>query len=181
MPKTKLTSFLSGGLAACLLWNAVLFAQDAKVGPPAPLPSPILTAKRVFIAYAGQENNPNAGEYSGGSSRTYSQFYAAMKTWGHYDLAASPAECDLVFEIRFTDLVAVKDVTNGHSMGQADNPQFRLVIIDPKTHIVMWAFTEYVEAANLQGSRDKNFDKALALIVADVKSLAAAAAAQAQK
>ena len=32
----------------------------------------------------------------------YNRFSAAMKSWGRYELVASPAEAGLVFEIRFT-------------------------------------------------------------------------------
>ncbi len=161
--------------------STMLYGQNASQAGSAPLPSLLLNGKAVFISYAGQESNPDAGDYSGGSSRTYSEFYSAMKGWGHYELVRSPAECDLVFEIGFRDPISLKDVINGHSIGPNDQPQFRLVVLDPKTHVILWAFTEYVERAYLKGNRDKNFEQGLAAIVADVKSLAAAAAAQAQK
>ena len=32
---------------------------------------------------------------------TYNEFYAAMKSWGRYELVSSPADADMVFEIRF--------------------------------------------------------------------------------
>ena len=38
----------------------------------------------------------------GGSNEPYNRFYAAMKSWGRYELVASPADADWVFEIRFT-------------------------------------------------------------------------------
>ena len=34
-------------------------------------------------------------------NQPYNAFYAAMKEWGKYTLVVSPAEADLVFEIRF--------------------------------------------------------------------------------
>jgi hypothetical protein len=62
-------------------------------------------------------------------------------------------------------------VFKGDTIGPADEPQFRLVILDPKTHATLWAFTEHVQWARLQGNRDKNFDQAMAKIVEDVKGL----------
>jgi hypothetical protein len=50
--------------------------------------------------------------------------------------------------------------------------QFRLRIVDLKTHVLLWAIGEHVEPAKLQGNRDKNFDQAMASLVNDVKSIA---------
>jgi hypothetical protein len=44
-----------------------------------------------------------------------------------------------------------------------------LEIRDPKTNALLWAFTEHVHWAILQGNRDKNFDQALTRIVSDVQ------------
>lgn len=178
MLRDTLVGFALLTMFSCAILNA---QQSSRAIPLAPLPSPLIDAKKVFISYAGQESNPEAGDFSGGSSRTYNEFYAAMKSWGRYELVASPAECDLVFEIRFRDPTSVKGVSNGSSIGPSDEPQFRLVVLDQKTHVVLWAFTEYVERAYRKGNRDKNFEQSLALVVADVKSLAATATAQAQK
>jgi hypothetical protein len=54
-------------------------------------------------------------------------------------------------------------------------------MVDPKTRIVLWAFTEHVESAKLQGNRDKNFNQALAKIVDDVKNLATQPGVEANK
>ena len=116
--------------------------------------------------------------------RTYNQFYAALKSWGRYELVSTPANCDVVFEIQFTDATTGGKVFKGDTIGPADEPKFRLAIVDPKTHVVLWAFIEHVEWANLQGHRDKNFDEALAKVVNDVKALAeqpVPSAANAQK
>jgi hypothetical protein len=59
------------------------------------------------------------------------------------------------------------------------DPQFRLTIIDPTTRVTLWTFTEHVQFALLQGSRDKNFDQALAALVNDLKNVAGQPAARA--
>src|SRR5215470_204630 len=75
-------------------------AQKAKETPPAPLPTQIYSGKKAFIANAGGDSNDL---YSGGPDRLYNQFYGAVKSWGRYELAASPAEADLVLEVSFAD------------------------------------------------------------------------------
>lgn len=153
-------------LALSLLSGSFMQAQTTKETAPAPLPAQIISAKKVFIANAGHESNLDAYSYSGGIDRTYKQFYSAMKSWGRYEFVTSPADCDLVFEIRFTNAVV-----GGSAVSPMIAPQFRLKILDPKMHIVLWAFTEHVEWARTQGNRDKNFDQSLGRIVADVKNL----------
>jgi hypothetical protein len=161
----------------------VLIAQKTNPVPAAPIPPQILTAKRVFVANAGGEQPPPEGEqFSGDSARAYNQFYAAMKTWGRYELVGAPADADLWFEIRFTVLPAARAVSKGDTLGTAAfDPQLRLVIRDPKTNAILWGFTEHAAWAILKGNRDKNFDMALARIVADVQGLSEATSADSSK
>jgi hypothetical protein len=93
-----------------------------------------------------------------------------MKAWGRFELVPGPADADLVFEIRFTDPTGPVN-SEGVKQGSPGAPQFRLVIIDPKTHIKLWAVTEFLEAAILQGNRNKNFDQAMTRLVNDVKTV----------
>jgi len=157
--------------ASCLL-IAVLVppitvsaAQQAKAAlpPPAPIPAQILSAKKAFIGNAGGEESRL---FSGGPDRAYNQFYAAMKSWGRYELVATPADADLLFEIQATFPYSVPQV-----------PRFQVAIRDPRTHAALWAFVEWVEPAGLQSNRDKNFDAALNRIVSSLQELVAAPAA----
>jgi hypothetical protein len=50
-------------------------------------------------------------------------------------------------------------------------PMFRLNVMERKTHYSLWALTETIEAANLQKTHDRNFDEAIAQLVADLKGL----------
>jgi hypothetical protein len=165
-------------LAALLLQISVLTAEQSKQVPPAPVPPQILSAKKVFIANAGGEQPAEDAQYSGDSDRAYNQFYAAMKTWGRYELVESPAEADLWFEIRFTAPPASRPVSQGNTLGTAEfDPQFRMVIRDPKTTAILWAFTEHAGWAILKGNRDRNFDLGMTRIVTDVQRLSAQASA----
>jgi hypothetical protein len=139
---------------------------------PAPIPAPILTAKKVFIANGGgDESGFETESYSGGSDRAYNEFYAAMKSWGRYELVASPGDADLVFEIR----LIVFHLQRAHGLSEdttASDPQFRLVIREAKSHETLWGLTEHAQVAILQSNRDKNFEQALAAVVAEVKRIA---------
>jgi hypothetical protein len=155
-------------------------AQGKQQGEPAPIPTQISTAKKVFIANAGGDD-PGVLEplFSGGPDRAYNQFHAAMKSAAHYELVGSPAEADLLFEVRFTVIPDKRPSgiwgTNG--TGDANDAVFRLEVRDPKMNALLWAYNEHMEWAILQGNRNKNFDQALARLVADVAGLATRAAA----
>ena len=138
---------------------------------PAPIPTQISSAKRVFIANAGSDD-PGIVEalYSGGPDRAYDQFYAAMKSSGSYQLVGSPAEADLLFEIRFT-VIPDRDAHGAAAV-------FRLEIRDPKMNALLWAYNEHAEWALLESNRNKNFDQALARMATDVAGLTARAAAR---
>jgi hypothetical protein len=158
--------------AATLVLTVQLGAQQSKtpLPTPAPVPPQIAAAQRVFVSNAGGESFENVIEslpFNGGPDRPYNEFYAAMKTWGRYEIVSSPADADLVFEVSWvlTDTGLKLPV-----MGQ-----MRVMVIDPKTHITLWNFLEYVRGAILLGNRDKNFDQSMTTIVNRMKALASAA------
>jgi hypothetical protein len=101
---------------AFVVGSVPLAAQKTAASGTAPLPAQILTAKKVFISYAGGESNSRLAGYSGVTDRTYNQFYASLKTWGHYDLVPTPAEAELVFEISFTN-----SISRGKRLGRGDD------------------------------------------------------------
>ncbi len=149
-------------------------AQQPKEAVPAPIPPQIASSHKVFISNAGGESfEAVIGQtvFNGGADRPYNQFYAAMKDWGRYELVSSPAEADMVFEVSWalTDTGLRLPVLG----------QLRLVVTDPKTHITLWTFTQYVRGAFLLGNRDRNFDQAMTTVVNHLKLLAAPAAAAA--
>ena len=169
------------GLAMLLLSSPISAAQQKKPTPPAPIPAQILTAKKVFIANGGgDQSRYEAVSYSGGPDRAYNEFYAAMKTWGRYELVAAPRDADLVFEIRLTVFQLQRDRVLTDD-GLASDSQFRFVIRDAETHETVWGLTEHAQGAVLQGNRDKNFEQALAAVVAEVRRIAGPAAADPAK
>lgn len=145
------------------LWSA----QQPKMPPSAPVPPQIAAAQKIFISNAGGESFENVIDetvFNGGPDRPYNQCYAAMKGWGRYQLVSSPADADLILEVSWalTDTGLRLPVLG----------QLRLVVIDPKTRVTLWNFTEYVRGAMLLGNRDKNFDQAMTTIVKRMKTLA---------
>jgi hypothetical protein len=173
LPKALVSTFV---LLILVTQSAVLLALPAKeqTVAPAPVPTQIVAAKKVFIANAGGDQ-PFYDDpiFNGSPDRTYDQFYAGIKALGRYELVGSPAEADLLFEIQLNVPPAnekvVKDQT--HLIPAPYDPYMRLVMRDPKTNALLWVFTEHVQWAILQGNRDKNFDQASARIVNDVQSL----------
>jgi hypothetical protein len=143
-------------------------AQQSKGPAPAPVPAQITAAQKVFISNAGGESLETVIDetvFNGGPDRPYNEFYAAIKSWGRYELVSSPADADLVLEISWalTDTGLRLPVLG----------QLRLVVIDPKTRVTLWNVTEYVRGAVLLGNRDKNFDQAMNTVVARMKALMA--------
>jgi len=156
--------------------------QESTEVLPAPLPAQIFTSKKVFNSNAGGDTNYL---YSGGPDRLYNQFYGALQSWGRYQLVANPAESDLVLAVSFSNSFTGDNSQKGNGSAQpvvgrsVSDPQFRLTIIDPGTRVTIWTFTEHVQYALLQGNRDKNFDRALAALVNDLKNVAGRPAAKA--
>jgi len=168
--RTKL-AVLCTTLALTLLALPTLRAQSPAVAIPAPVPSEIFTAKKVFISNAGGYFNPKV--LSGGPTRAYDEFYAAIKSGGRYDLVGAPADADLVLEINFSvPIISVYSGAGGAS--STSDPHFTLKLLDPKTRITLWTLISHmVPTALTQNGRDKNFDAALSTLVADLKTLTA--------
>jgi hypothetical protein len=127
----------------------------------------------VFVSNAGGGCSPfGTLVFSGGPNRAYNQFYAALKSWGRYELVAAPADAELAFEISFTCPAGIVRVSGGYG-GSHYDPQLKLLVLDVKTRITLWGITEHVGMELLQSNRDKNFDRAMKKLTDDLKSLAA--------
>jgi hypothetical protein len=171
--------FLSSVVLTLSLLSSFTAAQTKQI-PPAPIPTQISTAKKIFIANGGGDD-PGIYEalFNRDVDRAYNQFYGAMKSVDRYELVGSPAEADLLLEIRFLVLPSGTNVSKGDTFGPTYDPQFRLEIRDPKSNALLWGFTEHMEWAILQGNRNKNFDQASARIATDVLALGTRALAAA--
>jgi hypothetical protein len=147
-------------LGLAMISSAVLQAQT-ETAPAAPIPSQILTAKKVFISNAGADFDSNL--WSGGQDRAYNEFYAAVKSWGRFDLVGVPGDADMVLEF---SLIGTP----------LPNALFRVVLLDPKTHVVLWTESEGIPLG-LKKTRDKGFSDAINKLIDDLRALTARAAA----
>jgi hypothetical protein len=167
------------GVVAILLFIGLIpfvNAEQSKGSMPAPVPPQIGAGQKVFISNAGGESFETVIDqtvFNGGPDRPYNEFYAAMKTWGKYEIVSSPADADLIFEVSW--------VLTDTGLRLPVLGQVRVLIIDPKTHVTLWNLIEYVRGAILLGNRDKNFDIAMNTIIGRMKVLTGPAAAQASK
>jgi len=90
-----------------------------------------------------------------------------------------PGDADLVLEIRLT----VFQLQRGRVLGDdsvVSDSQFRIVLRDAKTNETLWGLTEHARRAVLQSNRDKNFEQALAAVVAEMQRIAGPAAGPAK-
>src|SRR5438445_12604974 len=86
-------------LTIALLTVPELKAQGPKELSPAPLPTQIFSARKVFVSNDGADTR---GEYGGGPERAYNQLYAGLKGLSRYELVATPADVVFIFEIIIT-------------------------------------------------------------------------------
>ena len=164
---------LTTTIVALVLYSlSTLQAQDQHTAARAPVPSQIVSAKKIFISNGGQEGVPRLGTFSGEPERTYNQFYAAMKDWGRYELVSAPSDADLILEVSFAVPAAASNVFKGDTLNDPYVPRFRLLVLDPKTHFTLWAFNENVDWAILAGNRNRNFDQGMTNLVNDFEKLA---------
>jgi hypothetical protein len=158
------------GIAMMFPATVTVLAQTAGKAPVAPLPSQILTAKKVFIANGGGGFDKEI--WNGDPSRTYNEFYGAIKSWGYYEIVGTPADADLVLQIGISSSPRIS--------GGEVIPWFqaRLAMLDPKSNILLWASDEFIPEKPglgmiLKKNRDKELSEAIGRIIIDLKSLTA--------
>jgi hypothetical protein len=159
-------------LAAALTAVPPLRGQQPNATVSAPVPVQIFSARKVFIANAGADiASQSTFKRAGEPDQAYNHFYSAMQTWGRYELVSSPADADLVFEIRFTAPMYY----NGNLA--IYEPQFGLRVLDAKSHFLLWNLDEPVEGAFRKATWVKNFDQGLNLLMGDLKKISAPSSA----
>jgi len=171
---TRKRAILRASCALGLLSLPVFGTQQPKDSPvAAPVPIEIETAQKVFISNAPGDSLPAS---LGGPARPYNEFYQAIKNWGHYQLVSSPADADLILEISFANPIIGVNVMSTSGGGSTSARLLKVVIVDPKTHVPLWWFTE---SFGLKGgfshrkeTLDSNFHLSIAALVDDVRKLA---------
>jgi hypothetical protein len=116
------------GLVAVPAWSAQITSA-----PPAPVPSAVLAAKRVFVSNLGQDIGAMTActRENVRPGTEFDEFFSALKTWGQYELTDSPSNVDAVFAF------SVQTATpNGFTF-----LMLQLQILDTKTGVVLWTIT----------------------------------------
>ena len=149
-----------------LTGGSVAWAQGVPAASVAPIPTQIITAKKVFIANGGVDAVSMAAFRRAKEPREpYNRFYIAMKSWGRYELVGTPGEADLVLQLSFS--APISDCVKLTSY----QPQLTLAIFDSKTHFRLWTFTEPVQGAFLKSTWDNNVKQGIGSLIEDLKQL----------
>jgi hypothetical protein len=145
-------------LCLVLAWVLVVIPTvQAQQPTSAPVPPQISSAKSIFVSNGGGSNYFNM--FTGGPDRAYNTLYALLQQSNRYQLAGTPAQADLIFEIRaIAPSAYTGDVV-------AYNPQLILNILDPKTSTVLWTTSDNVRAIGTQKRRDRGFDQSVAVLL----------------
>jgi hypothetical protein len=155
-------------LAVILITGSALDAQQTNQTPilRAPVPPQLLAGKKVFISNVPGAlfSSPRTAEDD--PYRPYSQFYASIKGWGYYELASTPAEADLIFEISLVDRATM---ANALVQASVRVPYLELIVRDPRTQVILWWFAERLQGANRPATGEKNYNQAMTNLVNDVK------------
>lgn len=146
---------LSVVLAWLIIVNVNSSAQQSTPDAAAPIPPQILSARSVFVSNGGGGNYFEA--FTGGPDRAYNTLYADLQRTNRYQLVSSPAQADLIFEIRGI----APEVSYGDTAGY--NPQLILSIKDPKTSAVLWTTNANVRAFGTQSHRNRGLDEAVSV------------------
>jgi len=122
----------------------------------APIPSRISEARKVFISRPrGSSSRPSAMGDEASMVQMYSQICAEMRSWGQYELTATPGEADLIF---------APYVFDGPYREWA-----MLTIWDAKSHQVLWTFNQPAKIALLDSTAKNNFKDAIGLLMIEVR------------
>jgi hypothetical protein len=148
---------------------ATALSQDLNTQP-GPVPPAIGAARKIFVSNAGADSGLYPSPFTGDTDRGYTQFFAALKATGQFDLVSDPSDADLVLELQ---LIAPNGPSSGSKQNGASDPvpMFRLRLYDRKTHYILWTITESIEIALKQKTHDRNFDQALHNILVDFQQL----------
>ncbi len=153
---------LASQLASVTFLGTYLNLALAQTPAPAsaPLPAALTAAHKLFLGNAGDQENADC-------LRAYTAFYSDLTKLTRFTLTPTPAEADLILEMHY-------ELTPGQTAGHDDPRRFRVLILDPGTHVVLWSITERTNYAVFQKNRDRNLDEMVDHLAADFDALTSA-------
>ena len=152
---------ICAALVLFALSTAAIQPLAAQNAPVTTIPSQITTAKTVFLANAGDEDN-------GLSEQAYASLYQSLQQVTHYQWVPTSAAADLVLELHY--MAPPNIVTDGSSNYSF---RFRLIVIDRGSHATLWSVTEFLDTNGGKIPFEQAFQTAIERIAGDVKSLSA--------
>jgi hypothetical protein len=122
-----------------------------------PLPFALATAHKIFLGNAGDQQNADC-------LRVYDDVYTGISNLKRFEQVTDPNQADLILELHYEINLgqAVASNDSNHSVRQ-----FRIVLIDPRSHTVLWTLVEATNYAVFQKNRDKNLDETVDALVHD--------------
>jgi hypothetical protein len=129
--------------------------------PHPPAPTQIAAAHKIFLTNAGAAPN-----FPIDQARAYESIYAALQSWGKFQLVPSADEADLVFSLH--DVAPITNLVGDANGGtySLNTPAFQLSIIDPHTQAHLWTITSPV----LLDGRGKTYDRWVAISITNLVS-----------
>jgi len=142
-------------------------AKGRKDIAPAPLPTVIVNAHKVFLTNGG------------GSDLAYDAFYSEMKNWGKYQVVGSPDEAELIIELAYrvehggTRVWSSSNTYDGttqvHS-AQITDPQLVLTIYNAKSKNSLWSTIDRRRLARRKKNREKETINSAERLVEELKT-----------
>lgn len=150
--------------AFSLLLPALRAQQTAST---APVPAPLLSAQKVFLANGGGDPvSLEVFKKAGWVNEPYNSVYAQLKSWGHWQLLSSPEGADLIVTVRFTA------PAGSYSSGLPSYlPQEDLTLLDGKTHVPLWTVNQTFQGAFRKSTWEKNYGEGVTDLVNQLKAL----------
>jgi hypothetical protein len=155
-------------ILVCLFLSISAVGQKSRKDvPPAPLPSVIARAQKVFLSNGG------------GSDLAYDEFYSEMKKWGRYQIVGSPDEAELIVELAYrvedggmrvwSTSNTYDGTTQVHSAHITD-PQLVLTIYDAKSKNSLWSTIDHRRLARREKNREKETINSAERLVEELKT-----------
>src|SRR5216684_3533654 len=120
----------------------------------APKPTQLAAAKKMFLAF------PHAGwdVSTRDADELYSGIAAAMKSWGRFEIAPTPAEADIIADLSI-------ETENGTNV--------KIAFLDPRTRIAVWAVNEQLAVPYLVGFRSRNIPRTVDALINHIRKMVA--------
>jgi hypothetical protein len=139
--------------------------------------SQVTAAKKIFLSNGGVDKGFNHF-IPVGPNGTYNELYAALKQWGYFQLVDSPAQADLIFEIRSTVDMHSEFVysLNPNKVGHDDDsyiPILTLSISDASTHAPIYSIVIPAGRGSNKAKGAIAFTQSIDALTARVKALIA--------